>query len=105
MAGLRRPVQWLMGLKARCVITLACPALRAPAAGCERVKALKLQYPGFFAQSDTTLPVLLSLFVDGFNPHDSGTYSVWAMTVYILNLPPEVGCIRTVTITWCLAHC
>jgi len=63
----------------------------ASAEGSERVKAPKVDYPDFFTINDTTLPVLLSLFVDGFNPHDSGTYSVWVMTVHILNLPPEVG--------------
>lgn len=45
--------------------------------------------------------LLLGLFVDGFNPFNSGTYSIYSIYLVIFNLPPEVRQ-RSYDASWCL---
>jgi len=48
--------------------------------------------------TDGYVPLLFGTFIDGFNPFNSGTYSIWAMLEILFNLPPEVRQIRCFTV-------
>lgn len=43
----------------------------------------------FFSDPDAT-NIVLALFLDGFNPHKDGTYSLTALCAMVLSLPPWV---------------
>ena len=62
------------------------------------VQDAKEKYPDFFASTGCTaegeeieqLPILIGVCIDGLNPFNSGTYSLWSFVVECFNICPEV---------------
>ena len=56
----------------------------------QRVAQSRSDGIGLDKKSDADVPVVIELFVDGFNPLVHGSYSMWVIMAKVLNLPPEI---------------